>query len=243
MILFVSRSCYILSFCFSKETSDQNLKIELSYESMSDPDEENTNSDIVYMKQALHFSKETLNRREVPIACLIVYRDEVIARGSNDVNRTKNATRHAEFLAIEEVRTFCREKELDSSHVFKDCTLYVTTEPCVMCAAALRLVGLTDVVYGCGNQRFGGCGSRLDVHSKVPKKPNTNSPDSKRPKLEEIHSGCLTDLGKCLDCRSGIMAEEAVDVLKLFYSGENPNAPNPKDKTGRRLAYLKGKEK
>jgi len=200
--------------------------------------------DISYMKQALELSKETLERREVPIACLIVYRNDVIARGSNDVNRTKNATRHAELLAIEEVRDYAKTESLDLTQVFKDSTLYVTTEPCVMCAAALRLVGLTNVVYGCGNQRFGGCGSRLDAHSRMPGN-NTKEevpPVAKRLKMNALSGSCLVAMGDPLVCRTGIMADEAVNMLKLFYAGENPNAPNPKDKSGRMEALRKEKE-
>ena len=202
----------------------------------------------IYMKQALTLSKETLERREVPIACLIVYKDgDVIARGSNDVNRTKNATRHAEMIAIEQVRKYAKERSLSVDGVFRDSTLYVTTEPCIMCAAALRLVGLTDVVYGCGNQRFGGCGSRLDVHSKTVE-GSSSSPDPKRTKLDndnnEISGDCFVSMGPPLRCRSGVMATEAVNMLKMFYAGENPNAPNPKDKTGRKEALLlKSKER
>ena len=234
-----------------------------------DPLEENRPADedsldVFYMKQALLLSKETLERREVPIACIIVYKNgEVIARGSNDVNRTKNATRHAEMIAIEQVRKYAGQNAIPVDEIFRDSTLYVTTEPCIMCAAALRLVGLTDVVYGCGNQRFGGCGSRLDAHSRMVENPSsslelcsngsesrlnphpntvespTSSPHSKRTKLNnnegvKISGDCLVAMGPPLQCRSGVMATEAIDMLKMFYAGENPNAPNPKDKSGRR---------
>ena len=205
--------------------------------------------DIYYMKQALLLSQETLERREVPIACVIVYKNNVIARGSNDVNRTKNATRHAEMLAIEQVREYATLHSLPREEVFSNSTLYVTTEPCVMCAAALRLVGLTDVAFGCTNQRFGGCGSRLDAHSRLPADVNTSSPDSKRIKLENgydidttVNETCMVSMGPVLQCRSGIMADEAVDMLKMFYAGENPNAPKPKDKRGRREALHFKKE-
>lgn len=224
--------------------------------------------DVFYMKQALLLSKETLERREVPIACIIVYKNgDVIARGSNDVNRTKNATRFAEIIAIEQVRRYAELNLIPVNEVFRDSTLYVTTEPCIMCAAALRLVGLTNVVYGCGNQRFGGCGSRLDVHSRVVKNLSSSpelqsngknelrqnehtktgesppsSPYSKRTKLDyenvEVSGDCLVAMGPPLNCRSGIMATEAIDMLKMFYAGENPNAPNPKDKSGRREKLL-----
>ena len=84
-----------------------------------------------------------------------------------------------------------------------------------MCAYALRLVGLCNVVYGCGNDRFGGCGSVLDVHSR------------------ELKSSCSTHEGNALQplhCSAGIMKSKAVRILQEFYEGENPTAPKPKTK-------------
>ena len=76
-----------------------------------------------------------------------------------------------------------------------------------MCAAALRLSGLTEVVYGCSNDRFGGCGSVLDV-------------------ARDPMPGTLP-----LQCTSGVEGEEAMRLLKLFYTFTNVNAPQPKDKS------------
>lgn len=76
-----------------------------------------------------------------------------------------------------------------------------------MCAAALRLAGLNRVVYGCSNDRFGGCGSVLDVG-------------------KDPMEGTLP-----LECTSGIESDEAMRLLKLFYMNTNVNAPEPKDKS------------
>lgn len=95
------------------------------------------------------------------------------------------ATRHAEMVALDELLNWCHSSNLDVSKVSRKTVLYVTVEPCVMCAAALRLLSilrvcvyvyvvgaalvlyqLSDipwVMYGCRNERFGGCGSVLDV--------------------------------------------------------------------------------
>ena len=118
-----------------------------------------------YMMAALSEAENALRNREVPVACVIRYNNEIIAQGFNDVNRTKNATRHAELLAIDQLRQWCKVNDKNIDDVIKSAILYVTTEPCIMCAAALRLYKFRNIVYGCPNERFGGCGSRLDVHT------------------------------------------------------------------------------
>ncbi|GJP48121.1 hypothetical protein CLOM_g7399 [Closterium sp. NIES-68] len=89
--------------------------------------------------------------------------------------------------------------------------LFVTCEPCIMCAGALSLLGLSRVFYGCPNDRFGGCGSVLPVHANGchPCPPFSAVP------------GCQ------LQCVGGILASEAVDLLRRFYEQGNPNAPRP----------------
>ncbi|XP_060044663.1 tRNA-specific adenosine deaminase 2 isoform X6 [Erinaceus europaeus] len=115
-----------------------------------------------------------------------------------------SATRHAELVAIDQALAWCRRNGRDSSEVFERAVLYVTVEPCIMCAAALRLV-IPLVVYGCQNERFGGCGSVLD-----------------------IASADLPNTGRPFQCLPGYRAEEAVEMLKDFYKQENPNAPKSK---------------
>jgi tRNA-specific adenosine deaminase 2 len=85
--------------------------------------------------------------------------DEILAVGSNRTNLTRNATRHAEFVAVDAVLAAGHSRA-----VFRRCELFVTCEPCIMCAAALRLLGFRKVFFGCRNDRFGGCGSVLPVH-------------------------------------------------------------------------------
>ena len=117
-----------------------------------------------YMRAALSEAENALQNREVPVGCVIRYNNKIIAHGFNDVNRTKNATRHAELVAIDQLRQWCKVNDQNVDDVVKNAILYVTTEPCIMCAAALRLHKFRNIVYGCPNERFGGCGSRLDVH-------------------------------------------------------------------------------
>lgn len=211
------------------------------------------------------------------MGCLFVYNDSIIGTGCNDVNRTKNATRHAEIMAIEEVRNFCKTNNLNEELVFRKSILYVTTEPCIMCAAALRLIGVTNVIYGCPNPRFGGCGSVLDIHEKEFKQTsgnhsqetkdkgsqkhsmthNTESTECKNDtgndcRLQELHTptnltsfevnkrklctriNCCGMINDKMNCKSGVLAEKSIALLKQFYQGENPNAPIPKDKSKRK---------
>lgn len=160
-----------------------------------------------WIDTAFDMAKEALENGEVPVGCLMVYNDEVIGKGRNEVNKTKNATRHAEMVALDQVLEWCRHRDADFLAVCERTALYVTVEPCIMCAAALRLAHIPMVVYGCGNDRFGGCGSVLDVSSAD--LPHTGTP---------------------FKCVSGWRSEEAVEMLRTFYRQENPNAPNPKVK-------------
>ena len=161
-----------------------------------------------WMRRALQLAEEALNEREVPVGCIIVYQGDIIAVGRNEVNETRNATRHAELIAIDRILKLCEERGWEWKHVFSNSVLYVTVEPCIMCAAALRNVGLKLVVYGCANERFGGCGSVLNVATdELPPEQGTK-----------------------LLCIPGIYAEQAVQMLKDFYKGENPDAPDSKRK-------------
>ncbi|XP_014706179.2 tRNA-specific adenosine deaminase 2 isoform X3 [Equus asinus] len=158
-----------------------------------------------WMEEAMQMAKEALENIEVPVGCLMVYNNEVVGKGRNEVNQTKNATRHAEMVAIDQALAWCRGRGRCPAEVFERAVLYVTVEPCVMCAAALRLMKIPLVVYGCQNERFGGCGSVLN-----------------------IASADLPNTGRPFQCVPGYRAEEAVEMLKTFYKQENPNAPKSK---------------
>ncbi|XP_025722063.1 tRNA-specific adenosine deaminase 2 isoform X1 [Callorhinus ursinus] len=158
-----------------------------------------------WMEEAMQMAKEALESTEVPVGCLMVYNNEVVGKGRNEVNQTKNATRHAEMVAIDQALDWCHRSGKSPSEVFEHTVLYVTVEPCIMCAAALRLMKIPLVVYGCQNERFGGCGSVLN-----------------------IASADLPNTGRPFQCIPGYRAEEAVEMLKTFYKQENPNAPKSK---------------
>lgn len=108
------------------------------------------------MELALAEAEAALNTGEVPVGCVFVHpRDGVIARGHNRTVVSCNATRHAELEAIDEFLVNGGDPA-----VLAECSLYVTVEPCVMCASALRQLRLRSVVFGCANDKFGGCGAR-----------------------------------------------------------------------------------
>ena len=161
----------------------------------------------LWMEKAMKYAQEALSNGEVPVGCIFVYKKQELATGANRVNETKNATSHAEMVAIQKVMRWCAERNCDYKEVFREMTLYVTVEPCIMCAGALRQMGIPLVVYGCSNERFGGCGSILNIASDP-----------------------LPSLGPSYDVIRGVMAAEAVQLLKEFYKRENPNAPEEKRK-------------
>ena len=74
------------------------------------------------------------------------------------------ATRHAELEAIDSILADPNLTPTITEYPLSDTTLYVTVEPCIMCASALRQMGIKEVIYGCGNDKFGGCGSVLGIH-------------------------------------------------------------------------------
>ncbi|RMD40567.1 hypothetical protein DV735_g4559, partial [Chaetothyriales sp. CBS 134920] len=162
-----------------------------------------------FMQQALNFAEEALRGGETPVACVLVLGGRVVARGMNDTNRSLNGTRHAEFLAIAEFLSQFSAAKLQQTDV------YVTVEPCIMCASALRQYGIRTVYYGCGNDRFGGNGSVLSVHSDEAKSALALDPPYRS--------------------YGGIFRKEAIMLLRRFYIQENENAPNPRAKANREL--------
>ena len=160
-----------------------------------------------FIEASFEQAQMALKNQEVPIGCVIVRGDEVIASGYNQPNKTKNATLHAEIVAMANI----------PFEDLRDCQLYVTVEPCIMCAAALRKVGLTCIFFGCKNERFGGCGSVMSAH---------NDRRLKDPVLEiQLYD---TVYPNDYELR-------AVILLRQFYLLENTKAPNPKAKKDRVL--------
>lgn len=165
---------------------------------------------IAFMKFAFDQAKLALDSLEVPVGCVIVDKgnNNIIASGRNRTTESRNATRHAEMEAIDFLLEQWHKSGLSRAQVaekFSNCILYVTCEPCIMCAAALSILGIKEVYYGCPNDKFGGCGSILSLHS----------------------TGSGFQPRKGFKCQGGIMASEAVSLLQTFYEQGNPNAPKP----------------
>ena len=189
----------------------------MSVTKMSRPQEEDTcaGTHLKWMKHAYDMAQHALQCGEVPVGCVIVSEGQVIARGYNEVNASLNATRHAEMVAVDQLLEHCSIVGHSIEEVCAASTMYVTVEPCIMCAHALRITGVCRVVFGCNNERFGGCGSVLNVHEKQLFPSYSLDP-------KEVVSL------KPLELVSGIMKEEAVSLLQQFYEGENPNTAQPK---------------
>ena len=114
-------------------------------------------SDEYYMKAALRQANKALDKDEVPIGAVIVFDGKIIARGHNGREATNDATAHAEMAAI---RQACRK--LGSWRLI-GCGLFVTLEPCPMCAGAIVLARFDRVVFGAWDPKAGACGSVMDV--------------------------------------------------------------------------------
>lgn len=106
-------------------------------------------SDEQYMKQALQEAHKAFSEGEVPIGAVIVCRGQVIARGHNLTERLHDVTAHAEMQAITAATEYLGGKYLT------DCTLYVTVEPCIMCAGALGWSQIPRMVYGAADEKRG----------------------------------------------------------------------------------------
>ena len=112
------------------------------------------NRDEKFMKEALEEAKKAALRKEVPIGAVVVYNDDIIARGSNIREESETTLSHAELVAIEQAN------KVVGSWRLEDCTLYVTLEPCVMCAGAIVQSRIKRVVYGAIDPK-GGCAGTL----------------------------------------------------------------------------------
>ena len=110
-----------------------------------------------YMKEAIAQAKRAYRREETPIGCVIVHEDKIIARGYNKRNWKKNTLAHAEIAAIHKASRALGDWRLE------DCTMYVTLEPCPMCAGAIVQARIPRVVVGSMNPKAGCAGSVLNL--------------------------------------------------------------------------------
>lgn len=158
-------------------------------------DNETQQTYIKFMREALIEANQAFSLGEVAVGCVIVHNNQIIARGGNRTNVENDATKHAELVAFDSMNASDPEQQ----QILKNSILFVTVEPCIMCASAIKMLGIPLVVYGCANDRFGGCGSVLSINSEI------------MPSLPSFK------------CVSGVLEDEAIETLRKFY-----NRPNPK---------------
>ena len=139
------------------------------------------------MRAALREAGASAAADEVPIGCVIAHEGIVIGRGHNQTEALQDATAHAEIVAIGAASNALGSWRLS------ECTLYVTLEPCAMCAGAIILARVGRLVYGAADPKAGACGSVLDV----------------------IHE---TRLNHRVEVTSGVLAEECGGILKTFFA-------------------------
>ena len=110
-----------------------------------------------YMRQAIRLAKKAEENGDVPIGCIIVYEGKVIGRGYNKRNKDKSTLAHAELLAMKKAGKIIGDWRLEG------CKMYVTLEPCQMCAGAIVQARIPEVVIGCMNSKAGCAGSIINL--------------------------------------------------------------------------------
>lgn len=139
-------------------------------------------SEAYFMRQALEEARLAFEEGEIPIGAVVVCRGQIIARAHNEVERLKDPTAHAELLAITAATEYMGGKFLS------DCQLYVTVEPCVMCAGALFWARLGEIIYGAGEEKFGYRHYAPDIFPRRAK------------------------------VRGGVLSEEAAELIRSFFA-------------------------
>lgn len=137
-----------------------------------------------YMKEAVRQAKKATAINEVPIGCVIVYQDKIISRGYNRRNIQGSTLAHAELLAIQKASRKLGDWRLE------DCTLYVTLEPCPMCAGAIVQARIPRVVIGAMNPKAGCAGS---IFNLLEEKRFNHQVETRRGVLEETCQELMKD--------------------------------------------------
>ncbi|EPP34656.1 cytidine and deoxycytidylate deaminase zinc-binding region family protein [Chlamydia ibidis] len=116
--------------------------------------------DMFFMKEAIKEARKAYTKDEVPVGCVIVKDDKIIARGHNAVEGLRDPTAHAEILCIGAASEYLENWRLI------DTTLYCTLEPCLMCAGAIQLARIRRIVWGAPDLRLGAAGSWINVFTQ-----------------------------------------------------------------------------
>ncbi len=144
-------------------------------------------TDEKYMSEALRLARKAYANDDVPIGCVIVYEDRIIARGYNRRNKDRTTLAHAEIMAIKKASKVIGDWRLE------DCTMYVTLEPCQMCAGAIIQARIPKVVIGCMNPKAGCAGSVLNLLQ-------------------------MDGFNHKAEVERGVLEEECSELLKRFFS-------------------------
>jgi len=110
-----------------------------------------------WMKNALKEAEKAFDGKEVPVGCIVVFENRIIAKAHNQVEMLHDATAHAEMIALTSAFEALNTKQLTG------CSMYVTLEPCSMCAGALVLSRLENLYFGAFDNKTGACGSVLNI--------------------------------------------------------------------------------
>ena len=142
--------------------------------------------DILYMKEALKEAEKTLQKGDIPVGAIMVRNNDIIGRGSNNRSLENSPLGHAEIVAMQDASKVLKNWRFD------ECTLYVTLEPCVMCAGAMVQSRLGTIVYGAKDPKAGAVGSLYNI--------------LRDPRM---YHRCVV--------RSGILKEECAELLRIFF--------------------------
>src|SRR5205085_2550982 len=143
-------------------------------------------SDADFMREALRLAQKAYAKEEVPVGAIVVRGGRIIARAFNQVELLKDATAHGEMLAITQAEAAVGDWRLN------DCDLYVTKEPCAMCAGALVHVRMRRVIFGCADERNGAGGGTINLLQ-------------------------MPGLNHRCEITSGVLREECAALLQTFF--------------------------
>ena len=146
----------------------------------------NQPNDEAFMNEALRLARKAFEKEEVPVGAVVVRAGKIVARAFNQVELLKDATAHAEMLAITQAEAAVGDWRLN------ECDLYVTKEPCAMCAGALVHVRMRRVIFGCADPRSGAAGGLLNLLQ-------------------------MPDLNHRCEITDGILANECALLLQSFF--------------------------
>ena len=155
------------------------------------------NNDEQYMRKAIEQAKIAEENGDVPIGAVIVHNGHVIAKAYNQREQLQDPTAHAEIIALTQAAAAMENWHLHG------CTMYVTLEPCCMCAGALVLARIDRLVYGCADLKTGACGSLYNI-------------------VQDER------LNHRLEVMSGVLADECSQLLQQFFQKKRQETSPPK---------------